>query len=128
MSGIIGQVGARSGVIGTVQRIDTEKLILANRTELTISGGVVTVSRSYHEIDTEGNAANDNLDTINGGVQGMIVTFKTASSNRDINFMDGTGNISCNGNRQLNHYQDTITLIYDGAGWRELNFVDNAAG
>ncbi len=104
------------------------KFILGGRTELTISSGVITVTRSYHEVDTEGDAGNDDLDTINGGTQGMICTFKSASSGRDVTFKDATGNITLSGDRQLNHYQDTLTLIYDGAGWRELCFSDNTAG
>ena len=104
------------------------KLVLEGRTELTIASGVITVTKSYHEVDTEGNAGNDDLDTINGGTLGMICTFKTADSGRDVTFKDATGNITLSGDRQLNHYQDTLTLIYDGAGWRELCFSDNTAG
>lgn len=40
---------------------------LAASTELTIAAGVVTAVQSYHRIDTEGDAASDDLDTINGG-------------------------------------------------------------
>lgn len=118
-----------SGSLTTTGNVNVGgKFVLEDRSELTISSGVITVTRSYHEVDTEGDAANDDLDTINGGTTGMICTFKSAASGRDINFKDATGNIRLPSLRALNHTQDTITLIYDGAGWNELCFSDNTVG
>jgi hypothetical protein len=66
---------------------------LGSSSELTISSGAVTVSRSTHLLDTEGNAASDNLDTINGGYDGMIVTLRSVDSARDVVVKHNTGNI-----------------------------------
>ena len=125
MSGIVGTAGSKSGVIGSDL---VTNLILDNATELVIASGVITINSSYHVVDTESDAGNDDLDTINGGSAGQILILKTASSSRDVTIKDATGNITLQSDRQLNHYQDTITLFNDGAGWRELCFSDNTAG
>ena len=118
-----------SGSLTTTGNVNVNgKFLLEGRSALTIASGIITVTKSYHEVDTQNADANDDLDTINGGTTGMICTFKSVNSGRDVTFKDATGNITLSGDRQLNHYQDTLTLIYDGAGWRELSFSDNTTG
>ena len=118
-----------SGSLTTTGNVTVNgKFLLEGRSTLTIASGVITVTKSYHEISTEGGAGNDDLDTINGGSTGMICTFKSSASGQDTTFKDATGNIRLQGDRQLNHVQDTLTLIYDGNGWSELCFSDNTAG
>lgn len=61
---------------------------------LTISSGSITVTDSYHFIDTEGASSTDDLDTINGGsTHGQIVMLRTVSNGRDVVVKNGTGNI-----------------------------------
>lgn len=94
--------------------------------ELTISSGVITVTASYHQVDTQSDAATDDLDTINGGVQGGIYIFRAANNSRTVVFKNNTGNIRLAGTDfSLDHSWDTIMLIYDGVNWRELSRADN---
>ncbi|KKN53627.1 hypothetical protein LCGC14_0600580 [marine sediment metagenome] len=62
-------------------------------TELTIVSGEVTVTKGHHSIDTEGNAANDDLDTINGGNAGEILLILPANDDRTVRIRHGVGNI-----------------------------------
>lgn len=59
----------------------------------TISGGVITYKGTNMIIDTEASAASDDLDTINGGVDGAVLFLKSANSSRDVVIKHGTGNI-----------------------------------
>lgn len=90
--------------------------------ELTIATGAVTVTRSYHSIDTEGDAASDDLDTLTatGLTAGHVVIFKAENTARVVTFKDGSGNLLLNGDYALNATDRTITLLYDGTNWREL--------
>ena len=51
---------------------------LGTPTELTIAAGVITRTRSNHTVDTQGDDATDDLDTINGGVEGDILLLRAA--------------------------------------------------
>jgi hypothetical protein len=95
--------------------------------EVTIAAGAVTVHLDWHTIDTEANAASDDLDTINGGFDGAMVTFRASDSARDVVFKDSTGNMKLNGNFTLNNVEDTITLRYMNGIWYEINRSDNGA-
>ena len=90
--------------------------------ELTISAGAVTASiptgiRQYR-IDTEADAATDDLDTINGGVFGNIVLLKAANVARTVVVKHNTGNIKLNGGADFS---------LDGAyHWIMLSFDANS--
>lgn len=62
-------------------------------TELTISSGVVAVTQGHHIIDTEGDAASDDLDTISGGENGEILLILPANDARTVRIRNGIGNI-----------------------------------
>lgn len=96
---------------------------------LTIATGVITVTGSYHTVDTESAAASDDLDTINGGVDGAHLRLRAVNSARTVVVKDGTGNIQCAGDFSLDNAQDTISLLYDGAlsAWLEISRSDNGA-
>jgi hypothetical protein len=98
---------------------------------LTISSGVITVpssrTPSMQLVDTEAAAATDDLDTINGGLDGQIVIFRSSTSSRDPTFKDGTGNMRLSGDFTLSHAEDTITLIKSGSSWYEMSRSDNGA-
>jgi hypothetical protein len=97
--------------------------------ELTIAAGVITATGSYHSVDTEADAASDDLDTINGGVDGMRLVLRASDSGRTVVVKDATGNIQCGGDRSLDNIQDTMELIYDGVqtAWLEIAFASNGA-
>lgn len=100
--------------------------LLGSGSELTISGGAVTVTQGFHTIDTESDAATDDLDTINGAQAGQLLVLKSAADARDPTLKDGTGNLRLAGDFTLTTTDDSITLIYDGTNWCELSRSDNA--
>lgn len=94
--------------------------------ELTISSGVITATHSRHLVDTEADAASDNLDTINGGTDGMILIIQPADDARTVSVQDGTGNINLPSNRNLAESGDILVLMYAGnvSEWREISFAN----
>ena len=122
-------------------RISSTGLISANATnfgrfshpkqaELTIASGAITVTGNYHDVDTEADAASDDLDTINGGVDGAILVLRANNDARTVVVKDSTGNIElAGGDMSLDNTQDTITLIFDNAlsAWLEISRSDNTA-
>lgn len=101
---------------------------LGTPTELTIASGVVTRTQGYHTIDTQGDAASDDLDTINGGIVGDVLIIRAVNSGRVVTVKDSTGNIELSADMVLDNVQDTLTLIYDGSNWLELSRSDNTTG
>ena len=61
--------------------------------ELTIASGAVIKSRAHHTIDTEADAASDDLATISGGAEGEILLIRPASGARTVVLKHNTGNI-----------------------------------
>lgn len=96
-------------------------------TTLTIATGAITVTGELHEIDTEAAAATDDLDTINGGIDGMEITLFTANSSRDVTVKHNTGNIQCGSDRVLTSNRDVIRLRYlvGTSSWQMISFADN---
>jgi hypothetical protein len=95
-------------------------------TELTISAGVVTATGSSHKIDTESDAASDDLDTINGGSAGDILILRAADGARTVVLKDGTGNLALEGDFSLDAAGDQCVLQRTEAGyWNELSRADN---
>lgn len=95
-------------------------------TTCVIASDTITITRSYHFVDTEGGAATDNLSTINGGETGNILILRTTNSARDVTLKDGTGNLLLAGDCVLDNIQDTVTLFCVGASWVELSRSNNA--
>ena len=46
-------------------------------TELTIASGAIAITQNNHTVDTQGDAATDDLDTINGGTDGLVLFFRS---------------------------------------------------
>lgn len=61
-----------------------ERLRLGNGGELTISGGSATVTKPYHTVDTEADAASDELITINGGADGRVILLQQENTAREV--------------------------------------------
>lgn len=112
--------------------IRTDGSIIFDRLLATIASGAITVTAGHYNLATEGAAATDNLDTINGGATGRLLILKTNNSAQDVTVRDnsvGGGNIylSGNANRVLDHPEDTLTLIYDSSAskWLEMAYSNN---
>lgn len=106
---------------------DVGKLILNDATELTIAIGVITMSQKYHTIDTEADAATDDLDTINGGTAGEELIIRAVNDTRAVVVKNATGNLRIEGDMTLDNSLDTISLIYTGTYWVETGRANNGA-
>lgn len=105
--------------------VQTNAAVIGDGSELTISVGAVTISTGYHIIDTEADAATDDLDTINGGSKGMVLVLGSVDAARVPTVKDGTGNLLLAGDFILADPDDTISLIYNGANWQETSRSTN---
>ncbi|MFQ5624637.1 MAG: hypothetical protein ACE5FS_14725 [Paracoccaceae bacterium] len=91
--------------------------------ELTISSGAVTATRTFHTIDTESDAATDDLDTITatGLGAGTIIYLLAANSARIATVKDGTGNINLRGDSDVELDAENLTCLrWDGSAWYEV--------
>ncbi len=105
-------------------RVNANILTTPEISELTIATGEITATGSNHTIDTEGDAASDDLDTINGGVDGMRLSISCANASRAIVVKNGTGNIiNLGGDITLANVNQKVELEYSGAlsAWLVLN-------
>ena len=95
--------------------------------ELTISSGAITVTQSYHSVDTENDTASDILDTINGGTVGDIIILEAENDARSVVVTDGTGlKLEGSANFTLDDSQDKIELIrHNSTEWHELSRSSN---
>lgn len=91
-------------------------LILDAATELTIAGGVVTATQGFHTIDTQGDAASDDLDTISGVAAGEVAIFKPANDARTVVVKHGTGNILCPHGKDISLAEDDDHILVVGTG------------
>ena len=94
--------------------------------EVTIASGVITAHLDYHTVDTEADAATDDLDTINGGHDGDILTLRAINGARDVVCTEA-GNMELAGSFTLNNVEDTLTLRHMAGVWYELSRSDNGA-
>jgi len=84
--------------------------------ELTIATGAVTLSGGVHTIDTESDAATDDLDTINGAFKGMFLLLKAANSAREVVLTDA-GNIRAAVGTPILGTEHYTMMYYDGTNW-----------
>ena len=87
---------------------------------LTISAGAITATHSQHDVDTEGAAATDDLDTINGGSAGALLVLRAAHADRTVVVKPDTGNVGLDADYYLDSTAKHLLLLYDGSQWHEL--------
>lgn len=118
-------------------------ILSGSATALTIASGVVTLTNnsSSYVIDTEGAAATDDLDTINGGQDGQIIYIRSAADARNVVIKHNTGNIWNPQNNNattrditLDLTTDFVVLRYDSITFKWIvisssfnNFVNSKA-
>ena len=92
--------------------------------ELTISSGSITPTGGVHTVDTEGDAASDDLDTIavTSMGDGCILVLSAEHTDRSVVLKDGSDNIHIAAGADLTLDNDTkfIGLINKGGQWYEL--------
>jgi hypothetical protein len=122
-------VWSRTGTYNGLQfenNITSVAMAFSTRT-VTIATGAITVLADWHWVDTEGAAATDDLDTINGGYEGRRIVLYAANNARDVVVKDGTGNLRLAGDFTLTHADDSIELIFRSSVWVEIGRSDNTA-
>ena len=111
--------------------IATPKLKYGAEADLTISGGAVAATQTYHSIITQG-AADDDLDTATGGSEGDILILKsnTSGANGIVTVKDGTGAntfiLAGGADFILDHVDDRIMLIHNSVEWVEISRSSNS--
>lgn len=107
-------------------------LNLTDATELTIASGAITVTQSYHTIDTESDAATDDLDTITvAGGEGDVLVIRPESSSRTVVIKHGTGNVQCVGNDDITLDDDhdfALLIRKDASNWMAFTGGGTATG
>ncbi len=101
-----------------------EGRLLSKGAELTIDATAesITVTDSYHLVDTASDASSDDLKTINGGAQaGQLLILQAAHTDRTVVVHKNDGNIKMAADITLDDATDTITLIYNGTNWNMLS-------
>ncbi len=90
-----------------------EKFSFGAPTELTIAAGVITPTQTRHTVDTEADAATDDLVTITAGADGDVVILTPENAARVVTIKQ-TGNIELYGaNFALDSLEDLVVLMYD---------------
>jgi hypothetical protein len=99
-------------------REDVLSMIQKSPVELTISAGAISYieGQSLCQVDTEGGAAADQLQTINGGVEGDTLCLTYENAARIVTVVHGTGNIVLGKgiNTTLDDGWLVLTKRYDG--------------
>ncbi len=104
------------------------KLSLGAGPEKTIASGVITITHSFHSIDTESDDPTDDLDTISGGAIGDLLVLRAIHAARTVVVKDDGANIFLKGaiDCVLDHYTDTLVLFQiDTDVWVEVSRSSN---
>jgi len=119
---------------GIASTINAGRVSYGDAASLTIATGVVAATKSYHEIVVEGGTGGgaDALDTINGGIDGMMLVIRAATTGiNDTITVTDNGNIALEGAVDfiLNDVRDVLTLLYDTGQtkWLEISRSSNTA-
>lgn len=99
----------------TTDKITSSNMVIKNSGTLTIASGAITINGSNYNVDTEGGASTDDLQTINGGSDGQVLILKSANNSRVVTIKDGLGNIQCGSDFALSSTIDSIMLQYNSS-------------
>jgi len=93
-------------------------------TELTIATGAITVTQTYHTVDTQSDAASDDLDTITG-TAGDVLYIQAAHTDRTVVIKHGTGNIITfdGADVSLDNTNKIAHLVRFGTSWYCLSIA-----
>lgn len=105
----------------------------ASPTELEIISEAITVTQSYHTIETQGGAGTDNLDTISGGAAGDLLFLQAADAAHTVTVRHnggGTGNIRFwdSGNLDLDETYKILAFLFDGTTWNYIGTIPTGSG
>ena len=107
-------------------------LNLTDATELTIASGAITATQGYHTVDTESDAATDDLDTITvAGGEGDVLVIRPESSSRTVVVKHGTGNVQCVGGDDItldDDYDFALCVRKDASNWMAFSAGTTGGG
>lgn len=83
-------IGVVNNLLNGAQAFD--QINFSAATELTIASGAITVTKSVHTVDTESDAASDDLTTITMA-EGDVAFLRAADGSRTVVIKDGSDNI-----------------------------------
>jgi hypothetical protein len=135
-------VGGDLIVDGTTNLEGLVSLTGGSYTTLGIASGVTTPTSSYHPVNTEGNAATDDMTDIVAGDDGQILIYTPFNGGRDITFKHDSAvtsgrSILLEGgtDKTFDTRNDTIMLVYNSiadtahgsatGGWCQVAFTNN---
>jgi hypothetical protein len=101
---------------------DAIRIVQVAGSDKSISSGAITVSpasgEGHYKVDTEASAAYDDLDTINGGADGDVITLQGVNAGRIVRVRHAAGNIQTpNGQHTALDTVGELTLRYNGTYW-----------
>lgn len=99
------------------------KFSIGDEATLTISGGAITITKSFHKLAVE-SGSTDDLTTINGGSNGDILVLRPDNDSEDIVVKDG-GTLALAGDFTMDNSTDMLVLIHDSGLWVELSRSNN---
>jgi hypothetical protein len=100
----------------------TAYIISSGAIDLEEGVGVALAHRSAITVDTEGAAASDDLDTINGGRDGLLLILRAANTARTVVVKNGTGNIVLVDDVSLSDNTTLLWLVYSSVLSKWLGF------
>lgn len=93
--------------------------------EIVISSGAVTQTQTLQSIDTEGDAAADDLDTLTVLTNANVCILKLENTARIVTLKHGTGNLNLpNSTDVIMSFNILYFMVYDGTDW---NLVGDTA-
>ena len=120
--------GSTNAKIWRLMRNPTE----SNFSEKTIASGAITITSSFHSVDTESDAASDDLDTVSGGASWKVVYLRANNASRAVVIKHGTGNIKCWGDADitLDSLSKFALLVWDDENsvWLALSGTTGGGG
>jgi len=111
-----GDIDINNKVISAIK-----KIVFSSFSTVTISSAAITVTNTCHCVATEGGAASDSLDTINGGSTGQIL-FLIPNVGQEIILSHNTGNVVLQGGRDMRLKGFSgVFLMFVGLWWVDVS-------
>jgi hypothetical protein len=108
-------IGGTTPAAGTFTTLTGTTGVWTTATELTLASDAITVTQTLHLVDTQSDAASDDLATINGGAAGQLLAIRAAHADRTVVIKNGTGNILSGGaDITLDDTNKYVLFVYDG--------------
>jgi len=116
-------------------RGEVGRLNFNDDTTLTMdANGEVTVTQTYHAIDTNAAGASDDLEAITGGAEGDIIIIYPVDATHSVVAQHTGGatagdvlNLAGGANFTMDEDDDFLMLLHDGTVWQEISRSENHA-